>query len=86
MRQRNKNFLLCILIYNNGTLYRIFYHTDIHLLPSKAQWLLYVPPGLTYTTSTLCPHYMFCVGVRKKNSDYFSVRSKRLVFTMQALI
>jgi hypothetical protein len=24
--------------------------------PSKAQWLLYVPPGLTFSNSTFCPH------------------------------
>jgi hypothetical protein len=28
-------------------------------LPSKAQWLLYVPPGLTYKNSTFCPHNVF---------------------------
>jgi hypothetical protein len=26
---------------------------------SKAQWLLYVPPGLTFTNSTFCPHSVF---------------------------
>jgi hypothetical protein len=25
----------------------------------KAQWLLYVPPGLTFTNSTFCPHSVF---------------------------
>jgi hypothetical protein len=25
----------------------------------RAQWLLYVPPGLTFTNSTLCPHSVF---------------------------
>jgi hypothetical protein len=29
------------------------------LQPSKAQWLLYVPPGLTFTNSTFCPHSVF---------------------------
>jgi hypothetical protein len=28
-------------------------------IPSKAQWLLYVPPGLTVTNSTFCPHSVF---------------------------
>jgi hypothetical protein len=27
--------------------------------PFKAQWLLYVPPGLTFTNSTFCPHSVF---------------------------
>jgi hypothetical protein len=27
--------------------------------PSKAQWLLYVPPGLTSTNPTFCPHRVF---------------------------
>jgi hypothetical protein len=25
----------------------------------KAEWLLYVPPGLTFTNSTFCPHSMY---------------------------
>jgi hypothetical protein len=25
----------------------------------KAQWLVYVPPGLTFTNSTFCPHSVF---------------------------
>jgi len=33
----------------------------VHLLtissePSKAQWLLYLPSGLTFSNSTFCPH------------------------------
>jgi len=27
--------------------------------PFKAQWLLYVPPGLTFSSSTFCPHNVF---------------------------
>ena len=27
--------------------------------PFRAQWLLYVPPGLTYKNSTFCPHSVF---------------------------
>jgi hypothetical protein len=30
----------------------------------KAQWLLYVPPGLTFTNSTYCPHSVFMCFVR----------------------
>ena len=26
---------------------------------SKAQWSLYVPPGLTFTNCTFCPHSLF---------------------------
>jgi len=42
--------------------------------PSKAQWLFYVPPGLTFTNSTYglptqCT-YVFSVGIRT-HSDYF---------------
>ena len=29
------------------------------LEPSKAHWLLYVPPGLTSRNSTFCPHNVF---------------------------
>jgi len=25
----------------------------------RAQWSLYVPPGLTFTNSTFCPHSVF---------------------------
>ena len=25
----------------------------------KAQWLLYVPPGLTFNSYTFCPHNVF---------------------------
>jgi len=32
---------------------------DNRLGPLKAQWLLYVPTGLTTTNSTLCPHSVF---------------------------
>jgi hypothetical protein len=28
-------------------------------LTFKAQWLVYVPPGLTFTNSTFCPHSVF---------------------------
>ena len=27
--------------------------------PFKVQWLLYVPPGLTFSKSTFCPHSVF---------------------------
>ena len=42
----------------------------------KAQWLLYVPPGYSFSNSTFCPHsciYVFCVGMRA-NSDYFPIQ------------
>jgi hypothetical protein len=40
----------------------------------KAQWSLYIPPSLTYKTSTFIPHciYVFCVYLRT-NSDYFPI-------------
>jgi hypothetical protein len=28
-------------------------------LPYQAQWSLYVPPGLTFSNSTVCPHTVF---------------------------
>jgi hypothetical protein len=31
----------------------------IFMYTPKAQWLLYVPPGLTFTNSTFCPHSVF---------------------------
>jgi hypothetical protein len=42
----------------------------------KAQWLLYVPPGLTFNNSTFCPNsviYVFYVDLRT-NSDYFPIQ------------
>jgi hypothetical protein len=30
----------------------------------KAQWLLYVPPGLAFINSTFCPHSVFMCSVR----------------------
>jgi hypothetical protein len=33
--------------------------TQPKLKPPKAQWLLYVPPGLAFTNSTFCPHSVF---------------------------
>jgi hypothetical protein len=40
----------------------------------KARWLLCVPPGLTSSNPTFCPHciYVFCVDLRT-NSDYFPI-------------
>jgi len=29
----------------------------------KSQWSLYVPPGLTFTYSTFCPHSVFMCSV-----------------------
>jgi len=31
---------------------------DILYKPFKVQWVLYVPPGLTFRNSTFCPHYV----------------------------
>jgi hypothetical protein len=41
----------------------------------KAQWLLYVPPALTFNNSTFCPHsiYVFGVDLRTMN-DYFPIQ------------
>jgi hypothetical protein len=33
--------------------------TESLTIPSKDEWLLYVPPGLTFTNSTFCPHSVF---------------------------
>ena len=40
-----------------------------------AQWLFYVPPGLTFSNSTFCPQciYVFCVDI-STNSDYFPIQ------------
>ena len=53
----------------------------VHLLaissePSKAQWLLYVPPGLTFSNSAFCPHTVFmCFFVDlRTNSDYYPIQ------------
>jgi hypothetical protein len=37
----------------------LFFSVFSYRQPSKAQWLLYVPPGLTFTNSTFCPHSVF---------------------------
>jgi len=58
---------------------KYFYFAIITVLethPFKAQWSLYVPPGLTLINSTFCPHsciYVFCVDLRT-NSDYFPIQ------------
>jgi hypothetical protein len=47
-----------------------------HSLNLKAQWLLYVPPGLTLQKSYVLPTqciYAFCVDLRT-NSDYFPIQ------------
>jgi len=33
--------------------------TDWIFIRNSGQWLLYVPPGLTFTNSTFCPHSVF---------------------------
>ena len=46
------------------------------------QWSLYVPPGLTFTNSTFCPHsciYVFCVDPRT-NSDLCHLQHKLIGF------
>jgi len=32
---------------------------DVIRVLFKAQWLLYLPPGLTFTNPTFCPHSVF---------------------------
>jgi len=42
----------------------------------RAQWLLCVPPCLTFSNSTFCPTqriYVFCMDL-KTNSDYFTMQ------------
>ena len=41
------------------TAYTIGQHFSLLVWSSKAQWSLYVPPGLTFTNSTFCPHSVF---------------------------
>jgi len=38
-----------------GTNWIFIHNSD----PFKAQWSLYVPPGLTLKNSTFCPHTVF---------------------------
>ena len=45
---------------------------NIILNPSKAQWSLYLPPGLTYILPAQRV-FVFCVDLRT-NGDYFSIR------------
>ena len=49
--------------------------TDWVFIYKSDQWLLHVPPGLTFTNSTFCPYsiYVFCVDQRK-NNDYFPIQ------------
>ena len=49
--------------------------------PFEAQWLLYVPPGLTFNNCTLCPHciYVFCIYLRT-NSDLCHLQHKLIGF------
>ena len=49
---------------------------QISYFTSKAQWSLYIPPDLTFSNSTFCPHsciYVFCVDLRT-NSDHFPIQ------------
>jgi len=47
--------LICHLLALLGA-HRILHVSRIRV---KAQWLLYVPPGLTFNNSTFCPHSVF---------------------------
>jgi hypothetical protein len=45
------------------------YGDEKTLQPFKAQWLLYVPPCLTFTNSTFCPHECLCVLCGSQNKQ-----------------
>jgi len=50
------------------------------ILTIKAQWLLYVPPGLTLKELYVLPTqyiYMFCMDLRT-NRDYFPIQHQFL--------
>jgi hypothetical protein len=47
-----------VYMYNNKTTMVCLWLTRHHQ-PFKAQQSLYVPPGLTFTNSTFCPHSIF---------------------------
>jgi hypothetical protein len=51
-------------------------------LTSKAQWLLYVPPGLTLTGSAFCPHSVFMcfVWISEQTSIIYLYSINWLVF------
>jgi hypothetical protein len=50
------------------------------IYPFKAQWLLYVPPGLTFNNFTFCPNSVFmCFMDLRTNSDYFPIQQYWLV-------
>jgi len=57
---------------------------------AEAQWLLYVPPGLTHTNSTFCLHsvFVFFVWIREQTAiiSLYSIKwlvciTERSVFT-----
>ena len=54
---------VCLERYSRRTVGRLEQETaDVGAftgLPCKAQWLLYVPPGLAFRNSTFCPHNVF---------------------------
>jgi len=54
--------------------------TEIY--PSKAQWLLYIPPGLTFNNSTFCPHRIFMcfVWISEQTAIISPYSSNWLVF------
>jgi hypothetical protein len=55
---------------------------NVHQRTTVIKWSLYVPPSLTFTNSTFCPHsciYVFCVDLRT-NSDYVLYSINWLVF------
>jgi hypothetical protein len=47
----------------------------------KAQWLLYVPPGLTLNNSTFCPHsvFMYFVWISEQTAIIFLYSINSLV-------
>jgi hypothetical protein len=54
--------------------------------PFKAQWLLYVPPGLAFTNSTFCPHseFMCFVWISEQTAIISLYGINRLVFVTEA--
>jgi len=58
-------------------------HVLLHaIIPFKAMWSLYVPPGLTFKKSVFCPYIylrVFCTDLRTV-SDYFPIQRELVGF------
>jgi hypothetical protein len=65
--------VLSIFLHTRQFIMRVTYHDTVLIYHFKVSWLLFSPPGLTFTIlRSAHTVYVFCVDLRT-NSDYFTV-------------